>query len=185
MNVKTLVQSTPNPNSKKFITNQVVKTNGKSIFTSPKEAESVPLARELFSVQGVSEIYFFDNFITVTKEDQAPDWDTLIPQLKSLIITHMPIHDPNFSEQRKSKTKNSPQLSPELQKIEEILNRTIRPGLQSDGGDLDIISLEDNVLTISYQGACGTCPSAISGTLQAIESILQNEYDPQIRVYAL
>lgn len=183
MNIKTLVQSTPNPNSKKFITNQIVKTNGKSTFTSPKEADSVPLARELFSVQGVSEVYFFDNFITVTKEDQAPDWDALIPQLKSLIITHMPVHDPNFL--KPSKTKSSPQLSPELQKIEEILNRTIRPGLQSDGGDLDIISLEDNVLTISYQGACGTCPSAISGTLQAIESILQNEYDPQIRVYTL
>ncbi len=185
MNVKLLIQSTPNPNSKKFILNQIVKTSGKAIFQSPKDANDVQLAKEIFEIQGVSEVYFFDNFITVTKEDTAPDWDILIPQLKSLIITRMPVHDPHFIDRKGSKTKPSTPLSEDLQKIEKILNETIRPGLQSDGGDLDIISLEDNVLTIRYQGACGTCPSAISGTLQAIESILQNEYDPHIRVYAL
>ena len=65
--------------------------------------------------------------------------------------------------------------SPELQQIEDILDRTIRPGLQADGGDLQVLSLENNKLEIAYQGACGGCPSAFMGTLEAIENILQHE----------
>ena len=67
--------------------------------------------------------------------------------------------------------------------IEEILDRRIRPGLQGDGGDLACVSYENNVLIIKYQGACGTCPSSTTGTLEAIRSILQDEFDPQIEVY--
>ena len=67
--------------------------------------------------------------------------------------------------------------------IEEILDRRIRPGLQGDGGDLKVLSYNDNVLLVQYQGACGTCPSSTTGTLEAIRAILQDEYDPEIEVY--
>ena len=70
-----------------------------------------------------------------------------------------------------------------LKVIEEILDRTISPGLQADGGDVQAISLEDDVLLVRYQGACGTCPSSTTGTLEAIKSILRNEYKPEIDVY--
>ena len=76
-------------------------------------------------------------------------------------------------------------LSPELQKIEEILDRTIRPGLQGDGGDIEIIKFEENKVYVMYQGACGTCPSSTTGTLMAIEGILKDEYDPAIEVIPL
>jgi len=42
---------------------------------------------------------------------------------------------------------------------------------------------KDNVLIVKYQGACGTCPSSTTGTLEAIRSILRDEFDPQIEVY--
>ena len=59
--------------------------------------------------------------------------------------------------------------------IEEILDRTIRPGLQADGGDIDVVSFADNELRILYQGACGGCPSSMMGTLDAIQGILREE----------
>jgi Fe-S cluster biogenesis protein NfuA len=40
-------------------------------------------------------------------------------------------------------------------------------------------------LKIRYQGACGSCPSSLSGTLMAIENMIQDEIDPQITVIAV
>ncbi|HEY5581362.1 MAG TPA: NifU family protein [Rhodoferax sp.] len=55
--------------------------------------------------------------------------------------------------------------------------------MQSDGGDLHVLGLSGNQLIVHYQGACGTCPSAISGTLQGIESRLRT-LEPDIEVIA-
>ena len=68
------------------------------------------------------------------------------------------------------------------EKLNKIINENIRPALQGDGGDLEVISYEDNVLTIRYQGACGCCPHAAMGTLNFIESMLKQEFDPNISV---
>ena len=45
-----------------------------------------------------------------------------------------------------------------------------------------MISFDGTTLEISYHGACGSCPSAMGGTLQFIERLLQEEVDPGIRV---
>ncbi|MBF0521897.1 MAG: NifU family protein [Candidatus Omnitrophica bacterium] len=68
------------------------------------------------------------------------------------------------------------------QKLLDIVNKNIRPLLQRDGGDLQVVSLENNVLKISYKGSCGCCPHAAMGTLKFIEKILQEQYDPKIVV---
>ena len=73
-------------------------------------------------------------------------------------------------------------VNPEFEKIEDILNKTVRPFMQRDGGDLKLVDLKDDVLTISYQGACGGCPHAKMGTLMAIESALKEHYNPAIAV---
>jgi Fe-S cluster biogenesis protein NfuA len=70
-----------------------------------------------------------------------------------------------------------------MQQIEEILDRKIRPGLQGDGGDLVVKDFKDNVLIVKYQGACGTCPSSTTGTLEAIRSILKDDFHPDVEVY--
>ena len=72
--------------------------------------------------------------------------------------------------------------NPELEKIDKVLDQTVRPFMQRDGGDLKLIKFENNVLTISYQGACGGCPHAKMGTLMAIEGALKEGYSPDIKV---
>ena len=64
-----------------------------------------------------------------------------------------------------------------------LLDQQIRPYLQSDGGDLHILGLNGNQLIVHYQGACGTCPSSISGTLQGIQNLLRS-LEPDIEVIA-
>ena len=58
----------------------------------------------------------------------------------------------------------------------------VRPALAGDGGGLEILGLRGNILTIRYQGACGSCPTSIKGTLVAIESLLKRELSPSIEV---
>ena len=59
-----------------------------------------------------------------------------------------------------------------------------RPALAGDGGWLEVLSLKDDQLTIRYQGACGSCPSSLTGTLMAIERMIKDEVDPGIEVVA-
>jgi Fe-S cluster biogenesis protein NfuA len=73
---------------------------------------------------------------------------------------------------------------PRLLKINEILDEKVRPALAGDGGWLEILNLKEHTLTIKYQGACGSCPSSLSGTLMAIEGMLRQEVDPEIEVVA-
>lgn len=177
MDLQIRVQQTPNPDALKFILNKDVKTEGKASFLDPEQCFDNILARDLLMLTDVEQVHFFENVITVSKH--GGDWSELEPQVRSVIETRMPIHNPNFKDKADPKERRQ-HLSPELQRIEEILDRTIRPGLQGDGGDLDVVSLENKVLTIRYQGACGSCPSSVAGTLMAIEDILRNEFDPEI-----
>jgi Fe-S cluster biogenesis protein NfuA len=73
---------------------------------------------------------------------------------------------------------------PRLAEINAILDERIRPFLASDGGWLEILSLDDKILKIRYQGACGSCPSSLTGTLMAIENMIKDEIDPEIEVVA-
>ncbi len=172
-------QDTPNPNAIKFIVNFPLKEVGNATFKSAEECGHLPLAKSLFDIPGVEQVYFFQNTVTLTHTEELPV-DIVKEQVKSIIKTRLAVHDPEFifeGEEKARVVKDRSQLSPEMQKIEEILDRTIRPGLQADGGDIEVLEFKDNELSILYQGACGGCPSAMMGTLDAIQSILRNEMD--------
>jgi len=170
-------QPTPNPYAVKFILNQPVRREGKATFSDPIEAENLTLVYDLFLIDGVRQVHLFQNTITVTHSGELEESD-LINQATAVIRTRLPVHDPDFgveSVPQLAPPKDRSKLSPELLQIEEILDRTIRPGLQADGGDIDVVSFENNELRILYQGACGGCPSSMMGTLDAIQNILQHE----------
>lgn len=177
------VLPTPNPNALKFIMNRPVKTQGKATFSKPSEAEHVRLARDLFDVEGVRQLHFFENVVTVTFADDADaDTDTLRLEAASVLRSRLPAHDPGFlmeDERRKADRSNLP---PEIQQIEEILDSTVRTYLQGDGGDIEVVSLKNHVLEVRYQGACGTCPSSTSATMDAIQGILRDQFDPELEI---
>ncbi len=174
------VQPTPNPNAWKFVLDRPVLNDGKATFSNVEEAFGNRLALDLLAVRDVKQVHFFQNVITITATFDS-DGDEVQREVCSVIQTRMPVHNPAFGVKESKMSKRS-ELSPELQQIENILDRTVRPGLQGDGGDLDIVKYEENRLYVAYQGACGTCPSSTTGTLMAIESILRDEFNPTIEV---
>lgn len=180
MDLQMDVQNTPNPNAKKFVLNHIVKREGKISYRNPDECFGNMLARDLFSIAHVSQVHFFENVITITQDGEG-DWDQIEWLAQAIIETRLPVHNPDFKE-KPDEPKKTIALTPELQAIEDVLDRTIRPGLQGDGGDIEVLGLDGNKLMVRYQGACGSCPSSMGATLGAIESILKNEYNPDIEV---
>jgi Fe-S cluster biogenesis protein NfuA len=69
-----------------------------------------------------------------------------------------------------------------MRRIEQILDETVRMHLQGDGGDIEVLKYENHQLEVRYQGACGTCPSSVGGTLEAIQGILRDQFDPELIV---
>lgn len=177
------IQETPNPNAVKFILREPVTSGVARQFASSDQAESDPLAKSLFDIGNVVSVFYMDNMVTVEKEDAA-DWDELLPTLAVPIRAAESVAPAagNGAAAVGGAIAAVTSDDPRLLKINEILDEKVRPYLMGDGGYLEIIDLKDHTLSIRYQGACGSCPSSLSGTLMAIESMLKTEVDPELEV---
>lgn len=180
------IQETPNPNAVKFILKEPVSYGTSHSFPTAESAANDALAKSLFDVGDVVSVFYMDKMITVEKIDES-DWDEVLPALavpireaESVKINgHKPV--PAIGGAIGAALSDDPRL---LQ-INELLDERIRPYLASDGGWLETLSLDDKTLKIRYQGACGSCPSSLTGTLMAIERMIQDEVDPEIEVVAV
>lgn len=178
------IQSTPNPNALKFVVSAPVKTEGNVTYKRMEDCGDNKLAKAIFEVSNfITEVYFFDNYITVT-QNGGIDWEQLEEKIKAAILANIAGHNPDFKheEPKKELLYSAAPDSPEIQKINSILDQTVRPALQMDGGDLQIVDYQGKVLKINYQGACGSCPSSTMGTIYAIQNILRDNFDPEITV---
>ena len=179
------IEETPNPNAVKFILREPVSNGVARQYGSAELAENDALAKSLFDVGHVVSIFYMDKMITVEKDDEG-DWDELLPALAVPIRAAEAVN----SAAAAAAAVGGPIAAlasddPRLLKINEILDEKVRPALMGDGGYLEIIGLSDHTLSIRYQGACGSCPSSLTGTLMAIESMLKQEVDPELEVIAV
>ena len=74
--------------------------------------------------------------------------------------------------------------------VDSIIDEQVRPMLMMDGGNMEILDIKDSSdghidVYIRYLGACSGCASGATGTLYAIESVLQENLDPSIRVFPI
>jgi Fe-S cluster biogenesis protein NfuA len=73
----------------------------------------------------------------------------------------------------------------ELQdKVEQALD-SVRPMLMADGGNVDLVSVEDGVVKVKLKGACGTCPMAQMTLKMGIERELKRQVPEVVEVVAV
>lgn len=178
------IQGTPNPNARKFILNTDVKRLGKVTFKDPMDCTHIPMAKTLLEIPHVTQVHLFENVVTISQDGSA-EWSILDGEVQDVLDQLIDTHDIDFEDLQDNSEERRAALSEELQQIEGILDATIRPGLQADGGDVEALNLESNILTIRYMGACGGCPSSMEGTLEAIKHILRGEFDENLEVVAI
>ncbi|HKR12756.1 MAG TPA: NifU family protein [Pyrinomonadaceae bacterium] len=180
------IEETPNPNAVKFILREPVSNGVAKQYGSAENAENDPLAKSLFDVGHVVSVFYMDRMITIEKDEEG-DWDELLPALAVPIRAAEAVTPSAASAAAAVGGPIAAVTSddPRLLKINEILDEKVRPALMGDGGYLEIIGLSEHTLSIRYQGACGSCPSSLTGTLMAIEGMLKQEVDPELEVIAV
>lgn len=182
------VVTTPNPDALKFTVDVELLKEGSRSFTSAAAAKKDTLASSIYDLEGVSSVFYMANFITINKRLEV-SWDGLEPEILKVLKAHEPEVDENEPQQVEETQDSTPKIAFEemspaqrVLAIDRLLDKEVRPGLAGDGGGLEVVSLEENVLQIHYEGACGTCPSSTSGTLSYIESILRSNLAPDLQV---
>lgn len=184
------IQETPNPNAVKFILKEAVSHGTSHSFDSAEAAENNALAKSLFDVGDIVSVFYMDKMITVEKTDEA-DWDEILPKLAvpiraaESVVQNAAVAAAAAAAAVGGAIAAAVSDDPKLSEINAILDERIRPYLASDGGWLEVLSLDDKTLKIRYQGACGSCPSSLTGTLMAIENMIKDEIDPEIEVVAV
>lgn len=181
------IEGTPNPNAKKFILREPLTWGISRAYDNAEQAQEDPLAAQLFAIDHVTNVFYVDHWITVTQDGEA-EWPELLRKLAEP-IRNAPSAD--LQSQQYAATTFVPsfeEMTPEererLARISDLLDEHVRPYLQGDGGDLYVVGLKGNLLEVHYQGACGSCPSSISGTLAGIEGLVRS-IEPDIEVIAV
>jgi Fe-S cluster biogenesis protein NfuA len=181
------IEETPNPNAVKFILREPVSNGVAKQYGAADQAQDDQLAKSLFDVGHVVSVFYMDRMITVEKDDEG-DWDELLPALavpiratEAVNVTSAAAAGAAVGGAIGAVTSDDPRLL----KINEILDEKVRPALMGDGGYLEVLGLTEHTLSIRYQGACGSCPSSLTGTLMAIEGMLKQEVDPELEVVAV
>jgi NFU1 iron-sulfur cluster scaffold homolog, mitochondrial len=173
------VDLTPNPHALKFILNEKLLKFETRNYADKDSAEDDPFAKGIFDIDGVVSVFYMDKFVTIEKGKDV-NWGMIqkpfINFLKSFNTDLIPAE-----KELKSPDGNASEL---LKKINELLDYRVRPALAGDGGGLEVLGIEGYSVKIHYQGACGSCPSSISGTLAAIEGLLKRDIHPALEVVA-
>ncbi len=193
----TETQTTPNPDALQFVLNRSSSAKGAQSFASQEEAQQNPLAMALFALFGVENVFLKDNFVSVTKSPIV-GWGQLQQEVIKIIESQVPQPATNTSETESSDLDLSPDLkefTPEefinfsndqkRQIIDILFEYSIRPALAKDGGGLTLMAVDGTVVEIQYHGACGTCPSSQTGTLQYIEGLLKEHLHPELKVQSV
>lgn len=175
--LKIISEGTPNPNALKFVLNKTLIEGRSANFDSKDKAHNSPLARKLFDINAIEEIFIGKNFITVTKHESAL-WESLYNQVIDTITSHFESGEPVFASMMEESTASSG--DPIVDKIKEFLDTRVRPAVESDGGDIIFSGFENGIVKLRLQGACSSCPSSTITLKHGIEQMLRREI-PEVK----
>lgn len=164
------LESNPNPNSLKFVVNDVLVPEGLSFdFPDAGSTGISPLAGELFGYDFVDRVFFASNFITVTKKEDV-EWLEVQNILKEHIKTYLEegkfviaLDQPEEAVQEEE--------TESVKKIKAILDEYIRPAVEQDGGAITYHSFQDGIVKVKLQGSCSGCPSSTITLKAGIENL--------------
>lgn len=172
---------TPNPNCLKFIVDRPMVDGDPVSFRSPDEAVGSPMAEKLFEIEGVKEIFAFQNFITVTKAgDQV--WQQFAREIGKAIRTQVQTGEVKHFAPKKAST--GEQDNEAVAIIEQVLDE-IRPGVAMDGGNIVLAGYADGVVQVYMQGSCSGCPSSTLTLKAGIEQRLRQRLPELKEVVAI
>jgi Fe-S cluster biogenesis protein NfuA len=176
-------ESTPNPNTMKFLPGQEVLGSKTAFFTDRENAAESPLASALFVLPDIRAVFYGSDFITVTKTE-ASNWEILKPQILTTIMEHfqsgMPLMGGSAAKPKKESSASYSESEQEIvDQIKELIETRVRPAVAQDGGDIIFHSFKDGIVHLEMHGACSGCPSSSATLKSGIENMLKH-YVPEV-----
>ena len=167
------IETTPNPNSLKFLSEKTISAIGTEEFQKGKSTNlSNDFIKSLLEFKGVELVLLSKNFLSVKKTDSV-SWN----ELKPMIISHLNHYFENNSEpilNDKKEPINKDNEDETVSKIIEVLDTKIRPAVAKDGGDIKFKSFENGVVKVELQGSCSGCPSSLMTLKQGVQNLLKH-----------
>ncbi len=170
-------ESTPNPNSLKFLPGKKVSNSGPYEITNKEDIQNV-LVRNILSVNGVEGIFLGQDFISVNKNENIK-WED-IKHIVISLINEFYADGKEFVIDENIKKEENLDLSEIDSKIVKILEEKIRPAVARDGGDIKFIEFKDGIVKVQLQGSCSGCPSSTMTLKQGVQNLLCH-YLPEVK----
>ena len=181
-------QATPNPETLKFLPGRDVSPGAPYEFTSLEEAAASPLAGALFAIRGVRGIFFGDDFVSISKSEDA-DWAMLKPQALDLVVDHFVSGATLMLDANPASVEATPEdeavyegeTAEIVAEIKELIATRVRPAVSQDGGDIIFKSfdVDTGIVRLIMRGACSGCPSSTATLKQGVENLLRH-YVPEV-----
>ena len=172
-------ENTPNPEVMKFISEKPI-INGFLELKSSQEAQEIPLAKGLFEFDFVKEIFINDNYVAITKNENA-NWDNILDKiqnhLQDFFLNKQKAEKINgIFEKYQAQSFNNRGFTEIEEKINAILQEYVAPAVENDGGKISLIEFDEETKTAKMllQGACSGCPSSTITLKNGIENLLKN-----------
>ena len=169
-------QTTPNPNSLKFIPGKAVSNKGPIEITDKKNINN-ELVKNILSINGVTGIFLGEDFLSVSKKSEI-EWH----DLKHIIISYINEFYSSGNElviDDKSE-ENISEFKEIEKKIIKILETKIRPAVARDGGDIKFNKFENGIVEVKLQGSCSGCPSSVITLKNGVQNLLTH-YIPEVK----
>ena len=169
-------ETTPNPNSLKFLPGKTVSNSG-SFEITKKENTKNELLRNIMSINGVEGIFLSKDFISINKYDDT-SWDEIKHIVVSLINDFYSTGKEFIIDKDLNETDEN--LGEIEKKIIQILDQKIRPAVAKDGGDIRFKEFKDGVVKVQLQESCSGCPSSTMTLKQGVQNLLCH-YLPEVK----
>ena len=167
-------ESTPNPESLKFLSENIISAIGTEEFQK-NEINKVtnPFIKELLGFKGVELVLLSKNFLSVKKTKDI-SWN----ELKPMVISHLNHYFENSKDPILKEGLKAEEIQNEndetVKKIIDVLDTKIRPAVARDGGDIKFKSFEKGVVKVELQGSCSGCPSSLMTLKQGVQNLLKH-----------
>ncbi len=170
------IETTPNPESLKFLTEKIISEIGTTEFQK-KDIDSISndFVKELLKFEGVELVLLSKNFLSVKKTREV-SWN----DLKPMVISHLNHYfensqNPILGKELKAEDKDvNNETDDTIKKILDVLDSKIRPAVAKDGGDIKFKSFENGVVKVELQGSCSGCPSSLLTLKQGVQNLLKH-----------
>ena len=179
-NIHIYLESNPNPNSLKFVVNEMLIPDGLSFdFPDAESTTDAPLAKELFDYPFVDRVFYMSNFITVTKKEDV-EWLEIQNKLKDHIKKFL--ESGRFIiEVNEAEAEPVQEETETVKKIKTILDDYIKPAVEQDGGAITFHSYRDGVVKVRLQGSCSGCPSSMVTLKAGIENLFKRMMPDEVQ----